>query len=223
MLITDWIVPEGHDAVGRSLGELPPLLAAKIVAHDRGGGDRRFFTELDLDQPLRAADRLSLCGPADALGRLTGDDEQQSSGQLFRWSALRRQLRMIRRVVQEIDRPVKICAMVLIAVIAVSVLIFRFGVKDDGLVEAFYRTISLMATGADMRGDELPRDSWQKGFISLLRLVGALLTAAFTAILTNFSSAPTSAAPWKSDAFPTLVMSSWSDWATSASASSRNS
>ena len=185
MLVTDWTVPEGHAGVGRPLGELPPKIAAKIVAHDRGGGVRRFFTDIDLEQPLRPADRLILCGPADAMRELTGDDEQQSSG-FLRWSALRRQFRMIRRVAQEIDRPVKICAMVLFVVIAVSVLIFRFGVKDDGLVEAFYRTISLMATGADMRGDEFDRDAWQKGFISLLRLVGALLTAAFTAILTNY-------------------------------------
>src|SRR5262249_14579779 len=71
-------------------------------------------------------------------------------------------------------------------VILVSMAIFRFGMKDDTTIDAFYRTISLMATGADMHGQDVEPGSWQKAFISGLRLLGAALTAAFTAILTNY-------------------------------------
>src|SRR5204862_4379265 len=60
------------------------------------------------------------------------------------------------------------------------------GVENDTLVAAFYRTITLMAAGADMHGQDAGPGSWQKAFISGLRLVGAALTAAFTAILTNY-------------------------------------
>src|SRR5205807_336308 len=52
--------------------------------------------------------------------------------------------------------------------------------------DAFYRTISLMTTGADMGGGAMERGGWQKVFVSGLRLVGTALTAAFTAILTNY-------------------------------------
>src|SRR5262249_39764893 len=53
------------------------------------------------------------------------------------------------------------------------------------LAHALFRTISLMATGADMREDELVED-WQKVFASVLRITGAALMAAFTAIVTNY-------------------------------------
>ena len=43
-----------------------------------------------------------------------------------------------------------------------------------------------MATGADMHGENFEAGAWQKLFISSLRLVGTVLTAAFTAIFTNY-------------------------------------
>jgi Trk K+ transport system NAD-binding subunit len=67
-----------------------------------------------------------------------------------------------------------------------SVLVFTFGMKEDTWIDAFFRTISLMATGADMHGEEVDRGSWQKLYISGLRLIGVALTAAFTAIFTNY-------------------------------------
>src|SRR4029077_2377355 len=67
-----------------------------------------------------------------------------------------------------------------------STVVFLFAKPDDGVPDALYRTISLMATGADMGGREFEPGSWEKVYISVLRLVGAALTAAFTAILTNY-------------------------------------
>ena len=82
--------------------------------------------------------------------------------------------------------PVKICTAIFFGVIGVSVLVFRFGMDKDTFIDAFYRTISLLATGADMHGEQAEPGSWQKAFISGLRLVGTGLTAAFTAIITNY-------------------------------------
>src|SRR5207302_11336452 len=46
-------------------------------------------------------------------------------------------------------------------------------------------TISLMATGADMQEKEY-HDDWLKYYASVLRVMGAALMAAFTAIVTNY-------------------------------------
>src|SRR5262249_52491925 len=53
------------------------------------------------------------------------------------------------------------------------------------VADGLYRTISLMATGADMEGKDYPEE-WERVFVSVLRLVGAALIAAFTAIVTNY-------------------------------------
>src|SRR5262249_10529334 len=66
-----------------------------------------------------------------------------------------------------------------------STVIFHWGVPQYRLAHSFFRTISLMATGSDMHGEELHAD-WLKSYAAVLRLVGAALTAAFTAIVTNY-------------------------------------
>src|SRR5262249_32787217 len=81
---------------------------------------------------------------------------------------------------------VKICTAILLVVIVMSVLVFHYGMEKDTLVDAFYRTISLIATGADMGGRELPEGGWQRAYVSALRLLGMALVAAFTAIFTNY-------------------------------------
>jgi len=90
------------------------------------------------------------------------------------------------RGLSQVDLSVKVCAAVLLAVIAISVLVFHLGMAQNTLVDAFYRTVSLMATGADMQGEGFAHGAWQKLYISSLRLVGMVLTAAFTAIFTNY-------------------------------------
>jgi Trk K+ transport system NAD-binding subunit len=83
------------------------------------------------------------------------------------------------------DLEVKVCTGVLLTVVVASTLVFYLAVKDDSMADGLYRTISLIATGADMGGKEL-HAAWQKVFVSLLRLLGAALIAAFTAIVTNY-------------------------------------
>ena len=70
-------------------------------------------------------------------------------------SFFRRQGRVLRRTLSEIDLAVIICTSILLGVIVISTLVFLFGTKNDNVAGAFYRTISLMATGADMDGRRL--------------------------------------------------------------------
>ena len=88
------------------------------------------------------------------------------------------------RTVADVDLSVKVCTGVLVGVIILSTLIF-LTLTNLPLHRAFYRTISLMATAADMHADD-PGVRWFSVFASVLRLLGAALIAAFTAIVTNY-------------------------------------
>jgi Trk K+ transport system NAD-binding subunit len=184
MLITEWTLPEHHPLVGARLRDVKALAHVDLVAH--GVSQRAFFSDLALDAKLQANDQLIVCGTTDVVEQLTGvsvADPLSKHG----WIETPKRLGIVvSRILAEVDLPVKICTSVLALVILLSVGLFRYGMRNDTIVDAFYRTISLMATGADMRGQDADPGSWQKAFISGLRLVGAALTAAFTAILTNY-------------------------------------
>jgi len=154
-----------------------------LLAHVPAGQPARFFREIDVQACLTAGDRLVICGAPDALSSAQAgcvDSEEPH------WAGkVRRFARVAGRTLGEMDLPVKICTGVLLAVIVVSTLVFHLTMDREGIAKALYRTISLMATAADMRERELTED-WQKIFVSSLRIIGAALTAAFTAILTNY-------------------------------------
>src|SRR5262249_35236908 len=67
-------------------------------------------------------------------------------------------------------------------------LIFYLTVERENrtLADALFRTISLIATGADMHEKDFGESAWLKVFVSALRLFGAALIATFTAIVTNY-------------------------------------
>jgi Trk K+ transport system NAD-binding subunit len=156
-----------------------------VLAHTTGS-QTRLLNQIDANAVLRPGDRLVICGPASALATYLSPEENGFSQELH-WAGLLRRLgRVGWRTVGEIDLPVKICSGVLLAVIFASALVFHFAFENETIPDALYRTISLMATGSDMRGNEMPHGGWQKVFVSTLRLVGLALTAAFTAILTNY-------------------------------------
>lgn len=186
MRIADWIAPGRTTHIGKPLSALATGALVRVLAHQPAGQTRRTLTDVPLDAPLAAGDALVVCGPESAVAALPREGDDEPLARLLKGETLRNSVRMVRRVVKEIDWPVKVCTLLLVLVIVTSVLIFRFGMRNDTAVDAFYRTISLMATGADMHGDEVDPGSWQKAYLSFLRLVGAALTAAFTAILTNY-------------------------------------
>jgi Trk K+ transport system NAD-binding subunit len=128
--------------------------------------------------------RLAAAGPAEAIQRWLGTQEDAREPAWAGW--VRRQTRAVRRLFGDIELPVKIASATLAVVILASVIIFHFGMKNDTIIDAFYRTVSLIATGADMHGNDVEPGSWQKAFVSILRLIGVALTASFTAIITNY-------------------------------------
>src|SRR5262249_8198116 len=148
------------------------------------------LTHLDPKARLKVGDRLVVCGEPRVLDVLLtqGKDEEPPH---LRWAGtIRRFGRMAWRTLTEIDLAVKVCTSILILVVFASTLVFTLwsrsqgGSSNSGVADSLYRTISLIATGADMRGDRYHDEL--KIFVSVLRIVGAALTAAFTAIVTNY-------------------------------------
>jgi Trk K+ transport system NAD-binding subunit len=137
------------------------------------------------ETPLKAGDRLVVCGTPHDLAPLLargGDIDRD-----VHWAGwLRRHGRALRRTLSEIDRPVKICTGILLTVILLSTLILHLSVKKYHIADALFRTISLLATGADMHGEDYSDTDWLKVFVSVLRILGAALIASFTAIFTNY-------------------------------------
>jgi Trk K+ transport system NAD-binding subunit len=155
------------------------------LAHFPANGPARFLIDVAPEAPLAAGDRLVVCGEPRALAPLLsqGRDDADPS---VRWAGfLRRNARVLWRTLSEVDLAVKVCTGLLLLVIVASTLTLRLSIKDSA-ADAFFRTISLMATGADMHEEDYRQWPALKVFASLLRISGAALIAAFTAILTNY-------------------------------------
>jgi Trk K+ transport system NAD-binding subunit len=176
---------QGQSALcGRAIATVAEKYGVLTIAHT-SKNQTTLLGGIDQNTSIQAGDKLAVCGEPDQLAHLLAQDEQESLPDLLWAGFVRRLGRIIWRTLGEVDLPVKICTSVLLAVIVVSTLVFHFAIDKDTIADALYRTISLMATGADMHGERLEA-GWLKVFVSVLRLAGAALTAAFTAILTNY-------------------------------------
>jgi Trk K+ transport system NAD-binding subunit len=167
------------------LGQASTRLPFTIVGYVPQAGERNLVLNGDSELIIRAGDQLILAGPPDKIGALL--QGASSDRQNVLWAGWpRRTARMFGRTLREVDLPVKVCTAVLFFVVLTSTLILNFGVnRYRNWADAFFRTISLMATGADMHQEDFDQN-WQKVFASVLRISGAALTAAFTAIVTNY-------------------------------------
>jgi Trk K+ transport system NAD-binding subunit len=154
-----------------------------VLAHWSASAPERLLLDVDPETRLVADDHLVVCGRPQDLGLLLAEVSDEVLPHLLWAGKIRRMGRVLWRTLTEIDLPVKVCTGVLFGVVASSTLLFWAWGKP--LPEGLYRTISIMATGADMdrRGD---LDAMQKVFVSILRIAGAALIAAFTAIVTNY-------------------------------------
>src|SRR5262249_20571559 len=107
-------------------------------------------------------------------------------GSNLRWAGwMRRMARVARRTLGEMDRPVLICTAVLLFVLVVSTLVLHFGVTQYRIHRALFRPVSIMATSAPMYDRAVEDSQRLPVFVSCLRIIGAVLLAAFTAIVTN--------------------------------------
>jgi Trk K+ transport system NAD-binding subunit len=154
-----------------------------VLAHLPAAGKERFFTDVDADAQLVEGDRLLVCGEPADVGALL--EEHGDFLPHVRWAGwLRRMGRVVWRSIAEVDLALKVCTGVLFSVILLSSLILHYS-RGDALHRAFYRTISLMATAADMRVDER-QAAWFSVFAGMLRVLGAALVGSFTAIVTHY-------------------------------------
>jgi Trk K+ transport system NAD-binding subunit len=177
-------VGAGSSWRGQTVGEVAARHDALVLAHFTGGQER-CLVEVNSSARLETGDRLVVCGEPRSLAPLLGASADEDT---IRWPWLgwvRRHLRMAWRTVAEIDLPVKICTTVLVSVIVTSTLVFHLALEKQGIADAVYRTVSLVATGADMHMDKI-ESSGLKIYVSVLRILGAALIAAFTAIVTNY-------------------------------------
>jgi Trk K+ transport system NAD-binding subunit len=182
--VAELTIVAGSELIGAPISEVVNRYKLLVLAHLRPGEKERLLHDVDMQDRLLAGDRLILCGePRVLAGLLNGDDPELVP---VRWAGwLRRMGRVAWRTLADVELPVKVCAGVLLAVIVISTLILHLELDNHPLHKAFYHTISLMATAADMHADD-PRARWFSVFASVMRLMGAALIAAFTAILTNY-------------------------------------
>ncbi|HLN26571.1 MAG TPA: NAD-binding protein [Gemmataceae bacterium] len=179
-------VDAGSPLRGQPIANLVEERDLLVFAHLPQGDKERFLLDVDMTATLSPGDRVILCGDPHKLAPLLEGGEDLLAH--VRWAGwLRRLGRVVWRTLSEADLPVKVCTALLLSVVAISTLIMYLGVeKHHGhLARALFRTISLMATGSSMHEEELTED-WQMVFASTLRILGALLTAAFTAIMVNY-------------------------------------
>jgi Trk K+ transport system NAD-binding subunit len=170
---------------GRSLAGTVAYRDALVLAHLPAKGPPRFLLEVEPETALEAGDRLVICGEPQTVAALmtaTGEEEAPH----LRWAGwLRRSARIAWRTVAGVDRPVLICTLVLIAVIAGSTALLHFGGTRFSVAGALLRTVGVMATGGELDNKDLESD-WMRVYVSFLRIIGAALWAAFTAIITNY-------------------------------------
>jgi Trk K+ transport system NAD-binding subunit len=181
--IATLIVAADSPLVGRTVAEAADRGRAAALALRPAVGPERFLLEVPPDARLGPGDRLVVCGSPRDLGRLLGKNDDPAVLGVHWAGWVRRYGRTVWRAVRDVDLAVLICTLVLLAVVTASTLTFHF-VADDPWGMALRTTVGVIATAG-----ALPPAADSPGmqvFVSLLRISGAALTAAFTAIVTQY-------------------------------------
>jgi Trk K+ transport system NAD-binding subunit len=184
--VAEVTVGPGPDLRGQPVGRVAARREAVVVAHLPQAGPERFLLDVDLEAPLEAGDKLLLCGEPRALAPLLSESSAGAVTDL-RWAGWsRRMARVAWRTLVEVDLATLVCTLVVVAVLVVSTLVLHFGVTKYTLPNAFLRTVSIMATGDQLHEDDYRNSPRIQVFVSVLRILGAVLMAAFTAVVTNY-------------------------------------
>src|SRR5262249_36198015 len=153
--IAELTITEHSPLRGLSLAEAASRHRLLVIGHFPSTGPDRFLADLNSEARLVAGDVLVVCGePRDLAGLLAQTSDEVLPHVL--WAGwLRRQARVLRQTLAEVDLAVKICTGVLLSVILLSTCLYRFWIIDSNTwveqkpwADALYRTISVMATGA---------------------------------------------------------------------------
>jgi Trk K+ transport system NAD-binding subunit len=168
---------------GQTIKDAAARLSALPLAHLPKSGTPVYLADVDRDLALEPSDRIVICGEREALAAAVQELDGEVLPALYLAGWTRRTARVVWRAASEMDTAVKICTLILVSVVVSSTLVYHLAI-DLSWHESLYRSVSVIATGADLRADRLA--PWQKVFISSLRLAGAALIASFTAIFTNY-------------------------------------
>jgi Trk K+ transport system NAD-binding subunit len=186
--LTGFSIAAGAPLVNCSVADVAQKYNVLPVALTLSDGTCQQCHEIDVTHLLAPGDEIVICGEPHRIQELLPLGQAQDWERLIpgvQWAGkMRRWGRVLIRTLADVDLALKITGLVLAAVILVSTLIYWYFGLSTSLPDGMYRTISVMATGADMKADNYV--GWQKIFVSVLRILGALLTAAFTAIFTKY-------------------------------------
>jgi len=167
--------------LGRRIVEFEESTNLKVVGRV-SGNQFSAWDEPNQAEPIGKGEGLIIYGVPSDLQPFLLDGDGVRGG--VHWAGrLRRGLRSLRRLVNQVDLPVKLgaSALVLTLILGTVVLNLVFGLN---LADAFYQTTSITATGAGLNGEN--RSGTEKVFLSMLKLVGAAIVAGFTALLTQY-------------------------------------
>lgn len=168
-------------------------LTAEQVAQRQGvaiagiGRDPAPISLIDPTEPtvyIRAGDWLLLVGPTGKWNPSAGAESELTDNGL-RWASRWRQLIRLSRAAFPYDLSVPFASMGLVLVLLASTMLF-VTVLEKSLADSVFRSVSIVATGADMHESDYNQKPWLKFFVSGLRIVGAAMLALFTALLTNY-------------------------------------
>lgn len=181
--ISELVVADGSDLANKRITEIARVFNLIPIAFTPQNGTTQFLLDVVSDSILTPGDRIVVCGIPGDIHKLLARER----GDLFpgvRWAgSIRRWFRTARQTLLEVDLAVKIATPTLFLTILGSTLVFRYGL-GAGWSDGLYNTVSLVATGADIRGESRPE--WAKVFLSILKIAGAALVAGFTAIFTQY-------------------------------------
>nr|HMP16797.1 NAD-binding protein [Gemmatales bacterium] len=146
--------------------------------------DVTLLTYMDDETSFEHQQMILAAGPVKVLAEVRS--AAKGDIDLTKWAGVfQRFARTVWTTFAEIELPVKLAALCFFSVVLTGSIICWVSGMADTLPRGLLRTLNIMVTAADLREQDY-RAPWQHVFISLLKLFGLLLTAAFTALLTNY-------------------------------------
>ncbi len=183
--VAEVTIGPGSSLKGRTIVEATGYRDLLVLAHLPAQGPDHFLLDVHQEARLQPGDRLIVSGRPQAVGALLNTDEPAARRK--RWGNwFQRQLRIAWRTLAEVDRGVLLTTILVVTVVSVSTGLFTyFESRHFTPDKALLRTITLIATVSEVHSEEIDTPALRV-FAGFLRIFGAILTAAFTAIVTNF-------------------------------------
>ncbi len=183
--VAEVAVRPGSNLRGRSLVQVTGYRDLLVLAYLPEKGEHQFLLDVDQESRLAVGDRIVVSGTPRAVNALLNSDEPAARRK--RWGNwFRRNLRVGWRSIKELDRGVLLCSFLVAAVITTGTTLFSFfESKHFTTDKALLRTITIIATASDVHDADFDTPGLRV-FAGFLRIFGAILTAAFTAIVTNY-------------------------------------